>query len=496
MYKFYYNCNHKGKAKYMSKNLKLHLILCILFLVCLACKKSPALVEPSNPPTNEVPVPVPNPPKDTTTVPPNAIILNVGTGSGNLNIDAKTLNVSGNTVIKIKGGSYNGIQVSNFLSEDNGTVRIENDGLVELVGDKQISFSNVKNVVFSGSGTAGIEKGFVFRDKNSDAASVLLKNDVNNFTFKNATFKNINTYNVIQYDSKKIYDGSDASCSKNLKFLNIDCDNTGTLIRFKGSAENGVISGLLRNVEIAYVTFKNSPTVGSAFVMENVDAYDIHNNVVQYVNQNNSNHNGVFYLQGNGKFYNNVIKDHQGNSLRAWVYSIGTTPQKMLIYNNIVINSREYSAFELQSFPRNMIQGRTTIVNAEVFNNTCGNLLPKGGSFPAQILDLYSLYGGKCDIFNNIGYKFPLVGQNNTNFIWNELSDTKGNGFNNKYFQTYQDAGIMDESLFKLSSSSALKNSGSSLAGRGLESLTNQTVVYDIYGTSRSMSVPSIGAVE
>ncbi|SMD12942.1 hypothetical protein [Pedobacter nyackensis] len=473
----------------------MHLILCALFFV-FGCKKSPAILVDTTPPEIHVPPTVPNPPKDTAVVlPPNATILEVGTGSGNLYIDAKRLGILGNTVIKIKGGSYNEIQITNFLSEDNGTVHIENDGLVEMIGDKQLTFSNVKNIIFSGKGTPGIDKGFVFRDKNSDAASVQLKNNIDNFTLTNVVFKNLDTYNVIQYDSRKIYDGSDASCSKNLKFLNIDCDNTGTLIRFKGSAENGIISGLLRNVEIAYVSFKNSPSVGSAFVMENVDAYDIHNNLVQYVNQNNSNHNGVFYLQGNGKFYNNIIRDHQGNSLRAWVYSIGTTPQKTLIYNNIVINSREYSAFELQSFSRNLMAGRTTYTNAEVFNNTCGNLLPKG-AFPAQILDLYSLRGGQCNIFNNIGYKFTLVGQNNTNFIWNELSDTKGNGFNNKYFKSYQEAGIVDENQFKLTPATALKNSGAALSGRGLEALTNQTVIYDIYGTSRSMSLPSIGAVE
>ncbi|MDR6782484.1 hypothetical protein ABIE26_001028 [Pedobacter africanus] len=479
----------------MNKKLLLHLSLSVLAVVCLACKKNPAIEQPTTPPV-EVPVVTPptTPPKDTTTTPPNATVLNLGTGSGNLLIDGKSLNISANTVIKIKGGSYNDIQVANFQIE-NGTVRIENDGLVELVGDRQVSISNVKNVVFSGSGTPGIDKGFVFRDKNSDMASVQLRNNVDNFTFKNASFKNISTYNVIQYESKKVYDGSDASCSKNLKFLNIDCDNTGTLIRFKGSVENGVITGLLRNVEIAYVTFKNSPGVGSAFVMENVDGYDIHNNFVQNVNQDNSNHNGVFYLQGNGKFYNNIVRDHQGNSIRAWVYSIGTTPQKTLIFNNVVINSRQYSAFELQAFTRNMIGGRTTYSNAEVFNNTCGNLLPKG-AFPAQILDLYSLLGGKCDIFNNIGYKFTIVGQNNTNFIWNELGDTKGNGFNNKYFKTYEEAGIKDDSSFKLNTTSSLKNSGSALSGRDLENYTNQAVTYDLYGSSRLMSAPSIGAVE
>lgn len=488
--------HHKGEISIMNTKLQLHFMLCVLTLACHACKKSPGLTETILPPATEVPIPTPNPPKDTTTIPDNATILKLGLGSGNLSIDGKTLNISGNTVIKIQGGSYQGIQVSNIQSEDNSIVRIENDGLVELVGDKQVSFSNIKNVVFSGSGTPGIEKGFVFRDKKSDVASVQLRNDINNFTFKNATFKNLDTYNVIAYDPGKIYDGSDATCSKNLKFLNIDCDNTGTLIRFKGTASNGVLSGLLKNVEIAYVSFKNSPTVGSAFVMENADSYNVHNNIIQSVNQNNSNHNGVFYLQGNGKFYNNIVRDHQGNALRTLTYSIGTTPKKMLIYNNIVINSRQYGAFELQTYNYNIIAGKTTFVNAEVFNNTCGNLLPKGGSFPAQILDLYSLFGGKCEVYNNVGYKFPLVGQSHSNFIWNELSDTKATGFNNKYYESYQKAGIIDDSSFKLTSNSPLKHTGGSLVGRGLENITNQTIAYDIYGISRSLSIPSIGAVE
>lgn len=475
----------------MVKSFRMHLIIPILLILCASCKKTQPLTDIGEKP--QVVDPVPVPPKDTVVVPPSAKIYNLGTGSGNLTIDGKSLGITGNSVIKIKGGSYDDVQISNIIVE-NATVLIQNDGLVEFVGNKQLTLSNLKNVAITGNGTAGIEKGFVFRDKTSDAPSIQLRNDINNFTLKQVSFKNVNTYNAIQYDSQKIYNGTESSYSKNLKFLNIDCDNTGTLIRLRGSAENGVVTGLVKDVEIAYVTFKNSRAVGSAIVLENADTYDVHNNYVQNINQDNNNHNGVFYLQGNGKFYNNYVKDHQGNAIRAWIYSIGNTPAEVLIFNNIVANSREYGAFELQAFARNIISGKTTYANAKVFNNTCGNLLPKSGSFPAQVLDLYGLQGGKCEIFNNLGYKFPLVGQNNTNFIWNELGDTKATAYSNKYFGTSQEAGIQSETTFYLNSNSGAKNAGASLSNA--QTSFAPTINLDYYATARNTTNPSIGAVE
>lgn len=481
----------------MIKKIKLHYILCIGIFVFFACKKAQPIKENEDS-TIKGPTTTPVPPKDTTVVvvPPSAKVFEVGTGSGNLSVDAKALNIPSNSVVKIKGGLYNSIQISNFLYEE-GTVTIQNDGLVELVGEKQLSFSNIKNVVFSGKGTPGLDKGFLFRDKTSDATSVQLMNNIDNFTFRDVKFSNVKSYNIIQYDSKKVYNGSENSYAKNIKFLNIDCDNCSTLIRFKGSVENGSVVGLVKDVEVAYLNFKNSSGVGSAVVLENAQEYDIHHNTVSNINQNNDNHNGIFYVQGNGKFYNNYIKDHQGNAIRAWIYSIGTTPQKTFIFNNIVINSRQYGAFELQSFARYMTAGLTTYSDAMVFNNTCGNLLPKGGSFPAQVLDLYSLFGGKCDVFNNVGYKFPLVAQNNTNYIWNELNDTKPTASNNRYFSTYQEAGIIDDTKLELSSSSPLKNKGTALNGKTFNTtLTEQIYGKDFYGNPRSLSAPSVGAVE
>jgi hypothetical protein len=461
-------------------------------IILLACKKSTIPVEEVPLPETEKPVP---PPKDTATAPVNATILNLGTGSGNLSIDGKTLGITSNTIIKIKGGSYNGIQISN-INGTNKPVIVQNDGLVQLVGNKQIKLSNLNNVTISGNGTPGISRGFVFKDRTVDGAPVQLTDNINNFTLQNVSFQNLVTYGCIQYTPQNIYNGSEGSYSKNLKFLNIDCDNTGTLIRFRGSAQDNSIKGLIKDIEIAYATFQNSRKVGSAVVLESVDSYNIHHNFIKDINQESNNHNGIFYLIGNGKFYNNYVKDHQGNAIRAWCFSLGDSPKEVLIFNNIVANSREYSAFELQTFKRNIMPGKTTYVNAKVFNNTCGNLLPKSGTFPAQILDLYTQEGGKCEVFNNLGYQFPLVGQNNTNPIWNQLGSTKPSSYSNKYFKTYTDAGITDNVKFGLASNSGAKSLGGAISLQNFDASLIKLISVDYYGRTRSTSKPSIGAVE
>lgn len=472
----------------MSNSYSMYFLLPLLVLFT-ACEKKPIVKEIDTDPIVTNPIPVP--PKGSDDIPADAKVYTLGTGSGNLSIDGKSLKITGNALIKIKGGSYDDIQISN-LGDGISLVYIQNDGLVEMVGNRQMTLSNLNNVKIVGNGNKDIDKGFLFHDKTSDAPSIQLKNDINNFTLQQVAFNNIATYNAIQYDSQKVYDGSPASYSKNLKFLYIDCNNTGTLIRFKGSARDGKIVGLVKNVEIAYLNYKNSRSPGSVIALENADSYDLHNNTIQSINQDNNNHNGVFYVQGNGKFYNNYVRDHQGNAIRAWTYSIGTSPATVLIYNNIVINSRMYSAFEVQSYDYNMMSGKTTYANAKVFDNTCGNILPKA-DFPAQILDLYGLQGGTCEVFNNLGYNFTLVGQNNTNFIWNELSSTKATAYSNKYFRTYQEAGIENETGFKLNNNSPAKNAGSSLTR---ENLQDNAGTSDYYGVRRNTNTPSIGAVE
>lgn len=417
--------------------------------------------------------------------PPQGDFLIVGNGSGSLIIDGRIGDYSCGTIIKIKGGSYSNIAIRNLSGDKGCPFVIVNDGTVELNGSgRAMSLENISHVQVLGNAVSSVKHGFVFRNMTNEA--VRMNGVINDFTLSNARFDGVNAYGVIRYKPTLVYDGSNDSFIKNLRFLNLTSERSGTLIRFEASEGNGRISGLIRGIEIAGVRYNDSPNVGSVVVLEKAEDVNIHNNLIENINSSNSNHNGVFYIQGNGRFYKNIVRHHQGNAIRAWIFSIGSTPKDMLIYNNIVFDSREYSAFELQAFARDIVPGTSTYANAKVFNNTCGDLRPKGGTFPAQIVDLYTLRGGECEIFNNVGYSFYRVGQNNSNYFWNELGDTSPSKYsNNLYYDNYQQAGIIDDKEFLLNANSPLKQ-----AADPFHLLTE-----DIYGNKRG-NRPTVGAVE
>jgi len=403
--------------------------------------------------------------------------INVGTGSGNLTIDGKAMSLQCNDLIKIKGGTYGGINIQNILSADGCPITVKNDGLVEIVGNfNQLNLSNLKNVTISGDGTSGIAKGFVMRD--NSYRSVEITGTLNQFTLQNVAFKNIANY-VINFQSALTYNGTDATLSKDLKFLNITCDNTSQFLGTGGSVENGVITGFIKNIEIANLDFQNSPTVGTVVYLGNVENYNIHNNRINNINSSNNNHNGIFAISGNGSFHDNYVSNHQGNAIRAWGHTVGTSAKNVYIYNNIVINSRKYSAFEVQSFAQNIVAGKTTFVNAIVFNNTAGNI-NTSNDWQGNLVDVYNLLGGKCDVYNNLGYNFQPG-----NVIAGQESNTIPNAFTNLLYKTYSLAGIVNEITFKLTGSSPAKNSG----------VATPFTITDYYGLNRSAK-PSVGAVE
>src|SRR5690606_4184139 len=312
----------------------------------------------------------------------------VGNGNGTLIIDGNTKKYTCNTVIKIKGGSYSNITVRNLTGKSGCPIVIANDGTVEFNGGgRMMELENLSYVEILGNSDSSVKYGFVFQNSKNEA--IKLSGTINYFTLSNARFDRVDTYSVISYKPTLVYNGAEGSFLKHLRFLNLESESSGTLIRFESRDGNRTVVGLVRGIEIAGVHFSNSPTVGSVITLEKAEDVDIHNNVVENINSMNSNHNGVFYIRGNGKFYNNIVRNHQGNAIRAWIFSLGNTPKEMLIYNNIVVNSREYGAFELQTFPQDIVPGVSTFANAQVFNNTCGNLKPKNGTFPAQIVDLY-----------------------------------------------------------------------------------------------------------
>lgn len=404
--------------------------------------------------------------------------VNVGTGSGKLTIDGSTFAFQCNDLVKIKGGSYTGIAINNILSPDGCPITVKNDGLVEIVGDyNQMYLSNLKNVTISGDGTSGIAKGFVLRD--NAYRSVEMTGTINQFTMQYFTFKNVANY-VVSFQYNVAYDGTDATVAKDLKFLNISSDNTGQLLNFSGSVENGNITGLVKNIEIAYLDVENSPGIGTVAYLGNVENYDVHHNRVNNINSGTNIHNGIFMMKGNGRFHDNYISNHQGNSIRAWGHTVGSTPKNIYIYNNIVFNSRKYSAFELQAFDINMVAGKTTYANAVVFNNTVGTM-NTSNDWQGSVVDVYQLLGGKADVYNNLAFNFQANA-----LIAMQEGTTIPNPYSNLYYKTSAEAGIVSESTFKLNGNSPAKNKG----------VATPFAITDYYGAVRSITTPSIGAVE
>lgn len=403
--------------------------------------------------------------------------IKLGTGSGNLTIDGTTLGLQCSDLLLIKGGTYGAIDIKNILSADGCPITIKNDGLVQLAGSNgSMTLTNLNNVTISGDGTTGTDKGFLFTDIPTRAIQIY--GTLNNFTLQYVAFKNIGDHSI-SYIYRTVYTGAEDSYSKNLKFLHISSQNTHTLLSIDNAADNGSIKGLVKNIEIAYLDFKDAPSMGNVVYLGLAEDYDIHNNRVDNVNTALENHNGIFGIQGTGKFHDNYISNHQGNGIRAWGISVGTTPKTILIYNNIITNSRKYSGFEVQAFSYNMIPGLTTYANAIVFNNTCANL-NISNDWQGNVVDVYGLQGGKCDVYNNLAYNFQSSG-----VIAGQEAELIPNQYNNLLFKTSAEAGI-DPTTFKLTSNSPAKNKG----------IKPPMIITDYYGSVRNPITPSVGAVE
>src|SRR5690554_7175583 len=108
------------------------------------------------------------------------------------------------------------------------------------------------------------------------------------------------------------------------------------------------------------------------------------------------------------------------------------------IYNNIIYNTRKYGAFELQGFDRYIVPGRSTHVNAKVYNNTVGTM-NTSRSWEGVVLDLLN-YGGTLEYYNNLGFDLyhskPI-----TDMINNYSNNVKIiKNSNNLYFKTANEA--------------------------------------------------------
>lgn len=426
------------------------LLLSIASMALMSCKKDGFRRRPTNSETiAETPVtaqPVASAPATSYAVPADAKIFDLGTGSGYLVIDGATLNIPSNSFIRIKAGNYRGITIKNILASTAKPVYVKNDGQVNI--SEGMGIENVNNVIVDGDNTSGITYGFAF--KNISYRAISIHGKMSGVVLKSMSFTNVSDYTIagtFANGSDLRYNGSADTRTDGFKILNCVFDNAGS-VSFGGNLnkDNGEDTGLFKDVEIAYNTFKNSNGVGTVCSFTNVQDYNIHHNIVDNINSTNNNHNGVFHMQGNGKFHDNKLTNYQGNAIRMWLYSRGNTPATNEIYNNSCYNTRKYSGFELQGFDRNMYPGKTTYANAKVYNNTVGHM-NTNKDWEGQLLDLYNYGGGTLEYYNNLGYELNSTKGSVTNMI-NNMSDTKIIVERNNKYSALQQNAVSDNKSF------------------------------------------------
>lgn len=407
--------------------------------------------------------------------------ITLGSGSGYLNITPD--NVKDADHVLIKPGKYQGIGIYDLSVQDGKQIVIHNgSGTVEVVGGG-IGMSNLRNVMLSGSGKEGLTNGIVIRDYTYRAIQV--SGRISGITIKNITMKNISDAGIFIYDPKVIFNGSDETLFARIRILNIKADNIGWHFLSCGNytdiSTNGFVS-LTKQLEVGYCEITNMQGPGNVMHLNNVFQADIHHNKIQNINTSNNGHNGIIYIHGYGKVHHNRIQDYQGNGVRAWPYALGASPKVVVIYDNIFLNSRKYSAIEIQAMKPDQIAGKTSYCNIRIYNNTGGNLNTSKDWY-AGLVDSYTYGAGFCEIINNLSFNIGNLNKGDGTVNYQGIG--KPLVKNNLYFTTWGAAGLIDEVTGKLKSTSPAKRAAIKVP-----------YVHDDYYSQGRGAIPSAGAVE
>lgn len=363
------------------------------------------------------PVVVPNPQ-------PTPVFASVGSGSGFLD-----LGVIKDAKLKIKAGTYDGLNIKSAVS----CIIDATDVLIKKGGLNIDSFDGLE--LF----------GLAFVD--AEYRAININNLSNNIHLHHVSFKNVSNY-TIRYGNQTLFDGTEATKSKNWKLDSLTFDNTGQAFNAAGGVEPDGTRNLMSNFTFTNSTIKNCPGIGDCVYIGAVENYNFSGNTIDNVNTANNEHNGLFHVIGNGVANNNKATNHQGNLVRAWGISFGKNVANITLSGNTAYNSRKYGALELQCPPYldKIIKdnpGKYNYTNAKVFNNT-GGQLNTNNDWDGQMLDLYYT-GGTTEYYNNLGFDMKrftgsaAVKDGITNMInlGNDKLIDKGG---NKYFQTQAQA--------------------------------------------------------
>lgn len=326
---------------------------------------------------------------------PSEDTIYIGSGSGNLSINSDNVASYIRTVV-INPGTYSQISITN-LNRENNPVTIKNGGTVKT---SYLYIENVNGASLKGNGVESLPLGIQLHDIGYRA--VELKGTFSNLSLEHISFKNIGDYTMFKSTTLN-YVGTAASRHDNFKILNCKFDKCGTIM-LGGGLDSSSDRNLYTNLEFAFNTCINSSNWGSVMECQNVANYSIHDNVVDNFAQTLAIHNGVFWMRGAGKFYNNKATNYSGNMIRAWAYDRLEFPCQIEIYNNIGYNSWRYGLFEIQGFPDTLVAGKTIESNNNVVSRNTGGLLDTSNNWEGTIVDIYN-WIGNTNVINNLGFQ-------------------------------------------------------------------------------------------
>lgn len=412
---------------------------------------------------------------------------NVGSGSGNLTIDNSGSTYIDNSLILIAPGTYGTITIRNFNPATLITIK---NGTTGQVVTTNMNYSNYSNLLVSGNGSSDA---YGFYIANNPSRPTTISGYNRNSTIQYANYFNIGDYPIYCSNGGVTWDNTDATVFNiNCRFLHNKFDTCPGVIQLGGNCTLSAVTDLSRGTEFGYNTWVNCDA-GDLVFGGATDQYLIHDNDCSNINLTNNNDNGLFHIIGNGNFYRNYVHGHQGHAIRIWSLSFGATPRTCLVYDNIVIGSRKYSAFEWQStVGANIVAApNTTYCNIRLNNNTAGDLnLEHHTEFDACLIENYGMPAGSTqEVYNNLLYN-TFSGNTGTA---NRFMQFDGGGSlqtqlltqGNIYAATFTAAGF-DETALTLTAGPA-KNAG--VSGHLIDP-------NDYHNLAFNNSTPSIGAVQ
>jgi hypothetical protein len=351
----------------------------------------------------------------------------VGSGSGELQLG----DMSGQ-FLKIKPGSYSSIKLG-----------VANKCVLDCSGvvTKGMDINKFTGLEISGLSII-------------NGTGIYIVNPSSGLRLLASSFENIQN-NVIRLQNQAVWDGTDAAVCKDWLIQGCKFKNTESV--FSCGSISDQIRGLCRNISFVGNTVKDLQINGSILFMGAVDGYLVESNIIDHVNYGFTdpkvpygNHNGVFQMVGNGILRGNKATNCQGNLIRAWGISFGSTPKTTILERNVYVGTVKYGGFEIQCPPVldafiKASTGKYSYVNYVVRNNTAGNL-GTANVLWAQMLDSY-FTGGTVEYYDNLGW--DMIRDDNqgahhkdniTDMLVNFSGATLLRNSGNLYFPTQEEA--------------------------------------------------------